>query len=339
MSNAMGAASAAWLGDGRIVYAMRDDDGSSLWQSTLSGAPVRRKGFPGATLFVVNASGDGTRLAYAPVISQTDVYATEVTSSLALRQLTSHRRDDYPLAFTADGAGLVLLSDRRGHGMDIYRQELGARDAVLVGKGGCVHALAPGGGEVLVGRELEGALRFVGYDLTPGAVERRLPLTARDCQAKLRCGRAGCVLSEKVDDRLVLSRVDPASTASTPFARLAVSRSVWHLDAAGERVLIEDDAKRLLSIATRDGVITELAKPGCNLDFAFWGNGDDLFLTCVRRDPLLHSLVHRTVDGGETTLWSSAEQYLGSVTLSPDGRTMAVALRSFDANVWMLEGL
>jgi hypothetical protein len=256
-----------------------------------------------------------------------------------LRQLTSHRRDDYPLAFTADGAGLVLLSDRRGHGMDIYRQELGARDAVLVGKGGCVHALAPGGGEVLVGREVEGALRFVGYDLTPGAVERRLPLTARDCQAKLRCGRAGCV------------PVGEGRRSTGPLARgsrldrehaLRPSRRVAQRLAPRRRRRARADRGRRQAAAEHRHARRRhhrAGKAGLQPRLRLLGERRRSLPDLRAPRSLLHSLVHRTVDGGETTLWSSAEQYLGSVTLSPDGRTMAVALRSFDANVWMLEGL
>jgi Tol biopolymer transport system component len=321
------------------------------------GNPQRISNLAAVCASALSATADGKRVAFRESRSHASIYAADLQAGGARIsnpiRLTLDEGWNNPSAWTADGKAVVFYSNRNGSS-EIFRQRLGqdtaepivtTKEGETLPGGAC---LSPDGSWLfyVLGRKEGGPseeVKLMRVPITGGSPQ--LILTAH-FEGWPRCSRSPatvCAIAERSADRkqLVFTAFDPVKGLGDKLAEYATEPPAdyeWHLSPDGTRIAIIRNREGRIDILWLNGrAPQEITVKGWNtLTGADWAaDGKSLFAYSSKD----RGAVILSVDllGNSRVLW---EHHLSDSTYtvpSPDGRHLAIQVRTQDANLWMME--
>ncbi len=319
----------------------------------------------------VNASrlstdAEATRIAFVRFEVQTDVYLGALEDGGRRlhppTRLTLTDRNERPSTFSRDGADVLFFTDRNGS-FDLYAQAIAggpARPLVATPAWETMSQLGPDGASLLfwqfpavaAGEAVKPTLMRAHLDGTgnapllttlgfshPAGAGRPQPWEMR-----FRCPRAkdaSCLLSERDGDALVFTALDPFTGRGKErfrFAHATAAQNLWDLSPDGRRLALPS-ANGPITVRTLEGGASfEVSLPsGCDpLVPTFASDGAGLFVSAECQDEAFRLYAIRF---GEkpTLLWEDPPRLLLETEASPDGKQLAIAVKTSDDDVWMLQ--
>ena len=365
----------AWMPDGRVLYALGErpphETGATLWAlhpDPLTGEsaepPYAVQTWTGSYPASLTA-GPGA-LSYVLYESQADVYVAELLNGgramAAPRRTTLTDHNEQPSAWTRDSSTVLFMSDQDGS-PDLFAQDFATGDIqALVAEPDSQTwpVLSPGGEDVLYWQ-----MPLSDDDLPHPAELLRMPLlggkpvhvltterATRDftglpppAQVHFRCPSQGrtCVLSEPVGGELLFSAFDPKTGHAwklLPTEDSGVGHG-WDLSSGGDAIALplRGGRVRTIDVATHRGQ-DSVVDLSCEVQFVAWAaDNANLFATgiCPGEHPYRVFFLER--GHPPRVLWESGYAWAGHPVPSPDGKVLALAIKPFDNDVWMLTGL
>jgi len=316
-------------------------------------------------------------LAYVQYESQVDVYVASLEDGGRKmeqpRRITLTDRNEQPAAWMPDGNNVLFMSDQDGT-HDLYVQDTtqgktGEAHAVVAEPDSQTWpGVSTGGADVLywqmavydddqphaatlMRRPLEGGKSV--QVLTTERATRDFSGLPPPAQVHFRCPihTRTCLLSEQEGTELTFSVFDPKTGHRWPAFRTrepGIGHG-WDVSSDGRRLAFPVRGGRIRTVGLENGVSGEAASPPtqdrivdpqCDFQFVAWAHDDkSLFTTgsCSGDRPYRVYFVERT--RAPRLLWESSYAWVGHPTPSPDGRSLALAVKPFDNDVWMLSGL
>src|SRR5688572_3822187 len=362
-----------WTRDSVLYVEHIDFDTHDLWElkidaatATAVGEPVRVTRWNGFQPSSLDAAPDGRRLVLTRSVIQSDVHLAALNRGAlsADRRLTVDTRSDLPASWNGPG-DLFFVSPRNGTD-DVWKQTLTSEGAALV-VGGDDLARSPDvspDGRWLVylhsPAPVPGSppplIQVMRVPLAGGAAESVFQLTGRwsilstfgwNSQVPdLRCPTAPtgrCVVAEDEKGSLVLSAFDPAQGGRERVARIdGPSREIsWDLSPDGTRIVYArwawNTGEKVSVITLADGRVRDIPVPGwTGLGAVSWLPDDDgLLMLSAKRSG--GTLLHVSPTGAVATLRTETGRWLLNPRPAPDGRSVAIAISTADAKVWMVE--
>jgi len=163
-------------------------------------------------------------------------------------------------------------------------------------------------------------------------------------EMRFRCPRvagASCVLSERQGEALVFRVLDPVAGPGREIARTteAPGANAWGLSQDGTRLAFPRADGRVRVHAIDSGADTDVSiAPGCDALAATWSaDGAVLFVTVECASEPAFRLYAKSLTGPLALLWSDAPSYVLETEASPDGRHLAIAVKSNDDDVWAFD--
>jgi eukaryotic-like serine/threonine-protein kinase len=344
-----------WAWTGRLVYSRGipapNANDSRLWMVATNprtaqaiGEAQRLADSAGFFFRGLSATADAKRLLFLKGRSHTDVYVGELEANGARLQvpkrLTLDDWSHWPRAWTKENRAVLFDSDRSGKMWDTYRQGLEDKTAELALTGPEAKqtaAMTPDGTWIFYWVDSEPNVhRLMRVSSSGGPPEKVLSSNVRShihCPSR---PSASCVLSEESAKQVVFSTLDPIRGKGGELTRIdreGVSANVdWGLAPDGLRVVfVSNDHIRILAL--RNGQTRDLGVVGWRgFDAVAWSqDGESLFASGVSPRS---ALLRVDLDGRARVLW---EREVGAILPSSDGRRLALAARTTESNVWMIE--
>jgi hypothetical protein len=266
-----------------------------------------------------------------------------------VRRLTLDASTSYPHAWTTDSSAVIFESDRGGNN-DLFRQNLDSRVAemLVATPREDFHAnLTPDGRWLLFMQSRLGSHLPAAVARAPVAGGTPEEVVKSGVVGEFRCALPGakrCVArAVQTNQRYIYYELDPIQGLGRELARTRWLENIygdWALSPDGAEIAIPNHDPRTAVIR-----ILSLDKPGApeqqlsiaelanfsGLNYTADGNGWFAVITTSVGTRLVH--VDRT--GRVTPLLDNA----GYTIPSPDGRRVAIMIRSITTNVWSVEGL
>jgi predicted Ser/Thr protein kinase len=324
-----------------------------------------------AASFSADRAGD--RMAFVRYDVQTDIYVAGLTAARSLAgaptRLTLKERNERAPAWAADGSGVFYTSDENGN-FDIFFQDLmghapssvaASRDwetGPIVTPDGAhllYWRLRPVGlGEATSADLMLRSLRAPHDDrvLRPGVTShpagmgRPPPWESRvRCASGRGAGAGACFVSQLEDGELRLTRIALDGSSSTPVFRAPdanAATNFWDVSADGAwlAIPVANGPVRIASIA---GVAPsrDLAMPaGCDPGVLAWSKDQrGIFVAAECAEEPTFRLYDLPIDGPAHLVWQDAPNYLLEPEPSPDGQSLAIAVKRPDDDVWLVDGM
>ncbi len=358
----------AWLPDGRMVFGLSDPPPNqrdmNLWSLRVdprsgapSGTPRRVTQWQRLSLVIPSGfSADGRRLGVGALAYQSDCYvgrnAVGDSALQGVARLTLDTRFDVQPSWTPDGKAILFASDRNGS-KDLFRQSLGAVDAVpLLAAPGDQSGprMSPDGAWVLYKDEPEAhpgkaaaAARIVRMPSDGGPSEKVFDVQAA---ASFRCGGlpgSPCVLSELDHGHLVYTEFDPVRGRGREVARVKSEGPPlppWDLSRDGTELAIVEpgDSVFTIRIVSTKGAPTRkvtLDRPIGIASIAWAADGRSWIVVSMTTDGDWR--LTRVKADGTTVSLIPKQQWMYDAAASPDGKHIAYTSNTVDANFWLLE--
>ena len=276
----------------------------------------------------------------------------EATRLEAPRCLTVEDSDDRPSSWTPDGTAVLYSSDRDGR-FHIFRQAINQTRAEAVTAGpedDLWPVVTPDGSWILYEMTPSNeALRRQSHRLMRVPVSGGAPQFVADLppDSGVRCARLPstlCILVEPGSKQLFFYALDPVTGRGRELARTEGEWDDWDLSPDGLRIALsiwetERSRIRILDLVGRTARDLEV-KGQHGLAYIAWSaDGTGLFVRGFgHMDSSERRLLYVGLDGGVHVLRRTITT-TGPCLLrpSPDGRHLAWAETTWDANVWMLE--
>ena len=356
-----------WLPDGRILYSVAQEDfagaNSNLWQIQTEGRtgnaghPEQLTNWAGFSFSDFSSTRDGKRLAFLKLSSQLDVYVGALeqngTRLKAPRRLTMDERNDWPIEWTADDSAVVFWSDRNGT-WGIFKQRIDQETAEMIPAGTepkWYGHFSPDGAwflyMALPKKQIPGLslpVKIMRVPASGGPPELVLNSTGT---TSFRCARALpslCVFNEVVGNQTVFTSFDPVRGKGHELAKVNSLQNVgggaFDLSPDGSRLAIaqfysQEGHIRLVSLT--DGTASDLVVKGWNrleeIDWAPDGRGLYVSYDMPQGDGVLYV----DLQGHARLLWQQQQGFITCGRPSPDGRSLAIATWTTNANAWMIE--
>jgi len=357
-----------WSPDGRIIYPMSSSQKTGetdLWAAKVdprtgkvSGKPDRITSWGGSFFIGLDVTADGKRLAALRAHAQADVWVGDIrenpTRLEAPRRLTVEDSDDRPSSWTPDGKAVLFSSDRDGR-FHIFRQAINQTRAEAVTAGpedDLWPVITPDGSWIL-------------YEMAPSSeVPQRQPVRLMRVpvsggapqfvadlppDSEMLCARLPstlCILAEPGPKQSFFYALDPVNGRGRELARTEAIPEISGVDLSpdGSRIALsiwemERGRIRILDLAGRTARDLEL-KGQHGLAWLAWSaDGKGLFVRSFgHMDSSERRLLYVGLDGAVRVLRRAITTGgPDSLRPSPDGRYLAWAATTWDANVWMLE--
>ena len=365
-----------WTPDGRLILARTEPPprriDSNLWEirvDTRTGQPkgeIRRlTDWTGFNFVGLNLTADGKQLVFTNYRPQSDVFMGEAEaagqSMKTAERLTLDERLDWPSGWTRDGKAVLFYSDRAG-AFNLYRQSLGARtpEAVVINaEQKWSPQLSPDGAWILYMSRADRKVpvRLMRLPAAGGAPELLFELkgavdfandpdiaSTDESFPSFHCGKqpgTGCIVAERLGDKLVFSSFDPAQGRNKEAFTMPVKRAWqhnWDFSPDGTRLAVntwERDKSNLQIVTVADGKATSVVlKDAVRLGRVAWAaDGAGWYL--ISYSSRGNSVVFATLDG-KTRLVYTTPWDLYSALPSPDGRHVAMGMITTNANVWKI---
>jgi Tol biopolymer transport system component len=344
-----------WTPDGRLVFGRTERDGASLWSVRVD--PETGEPEEGETKILeesgvayfsgLSVDREGVRLGFVPVRTQVDAYVADVgagDSEFSPRRVPSSSRDHWPVAWSEDG-GSLLLRAKQGLDTEVLIQPIHGGDSRSVANG------------ILVARSPDGSLLFETPDRS--GLMRASPLTgepeplgnglrvADTRQPKLRCPQRqgeACILAVEKSGNLHFYSFDPHRSLGRgrELARIGLTGRDfgWNVSADGGRVAVVNGGRTIKLVNLHNGSVRKVRiAPGIYSRHVAWdASGSALFVGgMILHGEGGHALYRVSLSGQSRLLWRTTDRWFGEPVPSPDGKQVALAARTTQAQVWMLE--
>jgi len=369
----------AWAPDGRILFALAErppsEPGFTLW--TVSLDPVT--GIPRAHPRMLNSwvgsipgmlSVAKDDIAYARFEQQSDVYLLDLDATGrvtgAPRRLTMSDRNERPSGWSPDGKSILYVSDQDGS-YDLFIQDVvtgEARKLLQDRNSQTWPSFTRQGYDVLYWDhaypcEQEPTPARLMRARLPGGVPQevlveRHPSGCQDSPSELppsdayfRCpSRAGsCILGETEGLQLAFSLLDLKNGHAHELTRVpnpGLQAHGWDLSPDGTRLAIPGASGQVRIVdLSRRKAFDQFVDKACELNaVAFTAGGGGLYSTaeCPGLEKP-YKLFYSEGLRAPVVLWESASMRFLTPVASPDGKRLAVGVRPFDNDVWMVSGL
>jgi serine/threonine protein kinase/Tol biopolymer transport system component len=348
-----------WTAGDRLVIGRTESApnalAGNLWQTaidrstaTVQGDLMRLTQLTGMNPKDLSATANGRRLAFLCERSQSDVMVAKLEDGgrrlKELQRVTADERDDRPLAWARDSRTLFFQSARTGSWSVFAAALEGGNARFLAEKGDAVnHAtdVSPDGRFVLFWRASE-------LVRVPAAGGPTQVILTGGVWPGISCAASGdpCLIGERSleDATYAFWRFDPEAGRGEEALRIDDHPpfSNWDLSPDGSRVVVgnNDDRLRVFDLAT--GGETVLTHPGLSYgEFPAWssdGNGVFVDGGYATRGRLRKGLLYLSLADGEAhvlrDVWDEWDTY---ALPSPDGKRLAFAANTYDANAWLIE--
>jgi DNA-binding winged helix-turn-helix (wHTH) protein/Tol biopolymer transport system component len=362
----------AWLPDGRIVYAMRENAPNArdrnLWQIPVDsksgsprGQPRRITNLSGFHMEGFSIAGDGKRLVFESGIDQSHVLVGNLEGGKLgnPRRLTLDERYNIPFAWTPDSKAVIFNSDRSGT-FSIYKQGLDQQVPELIPTGSeniQVARAAPDGAwlnyTALFPAE-SNTVRMMRVPLAGGAPQRIFETTANNFDCPAHSGLQ-CVLSEQNSrHETILTGFDPTSGVRHELFRVApvtdgraISGTInWTVSPDGTHIAMTgSDSQGRVEIRSLRGEIENRVeiKGWLNPLSVDWAaDGKSVFVSSPgliesHSGPIGATLLRVDLDGHVQPLWETRGGRYTWAIASPNGKYLAIREPATERNAWMLE--
>lgn len=288
---------------------------------------------------------DGKRLVFVRSFRQRDVYVAAMEADRSRietpRRFTLDLGDDYPTAWTRDSKKIIFTSDRNGPSA-IFLQDLNKQtaDQLVTGPSSqIIPRVAPDGKWILFYGRNQGKRGIMRVPINGGLPEMILEA---ERIADFRCSRAGpCIVSERQGPDMVVFELDPVRGKDREIYRLTTT--AWatpDVSPDGKWLATALSSKVILRSFQTGAVVREITIRGVEsvpnlitLDYAPDGKG----FFAGDSAPTSARLLHIDLTGKASVLWRQA----GSPSIwgvpSPDGKYLALMMRTEDSNVYIVE--
>lgn len=353
--------------DGRLVYA-RDEPAPSfrdrnLWEIAVDprsgkpqGDPKRLTDWVGLEIKGLTASADGSTLAFRDAHRQDDVWVGELSDGGRalddVRRLTLDDRHDRPACWMPGDRAIVLDSMRNGN-QDLFVQGLdqrNARDLVVAPAKQLFPQPTPDGAFLLYWETEERAPKPTGtrrlFRTPMGGGSRELVLETH-WPATVQCASrpdGPCLLGEtrSEENAVTWSRLDPVEGKGEELWRVERDEPLpdpWTFS-------LSPDGSRLATVLDDEILVTEIASGRTRsiqleglhgaTGLAWAHDGSGFYVTSA--PGVVALLLHVDLQGNTQSLHEFREIFgLSAPTPSPDGRYLAFAQASHEANLWLVE--
>jgi eukaryotic-like serine/threonine-protein kinase len=333
--------------------------GSSLWRietdprTAIPLTPPVRLPLAADWLTDVSATSDGRTVSLVRGTGLTTVYVGDYFAAgpaiRNARRLTLDASGSFPHAWTTDSSAVIFESDRGGNN-DLFRQNLDSRVAemLVATPHEDFHAnLTPDGRWLMFMQGPLGSHLPAAIARAPVAGGTAEEVVKRGVVDEFRCALPGgkrCVArAVETDQTYIYYELDPIRGLGRELARTRKLENIygdWALSPDGTEIAIPNHDPRTAVIR-----ILSLDKPGVpeqQLSIAGLTNFQGLNWTAdgkgwfaVITTSLGPRLVHVDRTGRVTPLLDNASYTISS----PNGRHVAMTIRSITTNVWAVEGL
>jgi Tol biopolymer transport system component len=339
------------------------------------GEPRRLTRWVGYSPGFISVSANGKRILTTKGYTQSDIYVAEVDTGghniESEQRLTLDTHSDWPSAWTTDGKAIMFFSDRNGP-FSLFSQGQSVQDAEVIVRGNddsrspqispdgqwLLYMQWPdlkhprpvrimrqrSGGTADLVLEARGAFASGVTFSTSGEQDARMK--GPKAYPDFRCPSlksAQCILAEAAQDEIVFTFFDPRTGRGDEVARVhtSPSRFFWGLSPDGSQLAygefrnMANDHVSLLDVKNRETHEVPLADRTALSSLSWSADGRYLFVTTTRREG--SDLLHVSLDGKVDLLREETGRWLADPRPSPDGRLLALSVRTTDSNVWLLE--
>jgi serine/threonine protein kinase len=312
-----------------------------------------------------SVSANGKRLSFLKAKGWEDVYLAELNPEGTIkngpRRFTLDDRGSSPNGWTPDSQAIVFSSIRAAR-RAIFEQALRqpvAQAVVQSSDDDCEKAVFTPDRSWMLFRETKYRL---GHDNASPALLMRRPAAGgraetilqepADMQWSYECGTkpgSSCVLSQLEQPKrpaVVFYSLDPLRGRGAKLGQFShltdfSGHSGWSLSPDGSRIAYVTKQGQIEMMSLNDRVWHEISLPASwqQLQTAAWAaDGKSLFVTCWQPDS--SDLLQVKLNGKVTRLWHNGHsqwQWVANPLPSPDGKYLALQVRAWDSNVWLLE--
>jgi eukaryotic-like serine/threonine-protein kinase len=367
-------ATALWLPDGRLIYALRESEASrtcNFWQMRIDARtgepldkPTRVTSWVGFCLDIQSVTADSKRLSFLEWAAETSVYIATLgadgTRITTPKRLTLSENRAEPSAWTADSKTVIFMV-KRDDRWGIFKQSIEGNMAepIVPSIGGSpvmpneryieLPRTSPDGTLVLYrvigppGDSSPAGVRLMRVPIAGGTPE--LVLTA-NFYGRPSCARAPatlCAIGERSQDlkQIVFTAFDPLKGRGRELTRFdtdAQGNYEWALSPDGSRIAILNNQEGRIHILFLEGdAQREFKIKGLDgLDTLTWAaGGKSLFISS--RTQYDSVLLHVDLQGNAQVLWRKEGGLATFGIPSPDGRHLAMLGWTLNSNIWMME--
>jgi eukaryotic-like serine/threonine-protein kinase len=356
-----------WIVPGRFIYLRNDGNLWALTVNARTGIPQEKPrqltDWPGFWVFGLSATRDGKHLTFVRSTTHTSVVIGDLANNgsrlLNPRRLTL---DDYfnePFAWTADSREVIFFSER-GENPGIYRQALDGGAPRVVTSSSTLRAndrmvLSPDGSWVVFAAWTNSSspksqASLYRVPVNGGARQLLFEVKGDYDPYDLACtSRAAnfCAFGSMADDgrEMVITGFDPGTGQRKELLRVPAvpTWTRWAPSPDGSQVATmqanENGTGRIRFIPLHGGQAREFTIQGySHLSSVDWQpDSKGIFSGCWGPNNVA-TLVHIDLDGNVRPIWQTPEHPYNIWGIpSPDGRYIAMAGGSTDANVWMID--
>jgi serine/threonine protein kinase/Tol biopolymer transport system component len=355
-----------WSPEGRLIFTMPEPEPNqndeNLWEirvDTRTGKPLskprRITNWAGVVPEASGATADGKSLTITKWTDQAAVYVGELEASgrrlKQPRRLTLEKSNDYPSAWTPDSKAVLFVSDRN-RTQDIFRQSINQDSAeqVVTGpnyKDGPV--VSPDGSWILYREHpANKPTRIMRVPVSGGTSQLVLEGGNINGHACAKSPATLCVYSEETSDgkQLIFSAFHPTQRKARELAKVTLKQPTWgyswDVSPDGSRLAFaeaEEREGRIRLIPLAGAAAGEVIVKGwfAVASVAWAADGKGLFVAVAGGNPV--TLLSVDLEGRAQVLWQQRRRGDFSIWCvpSPDGRHLAIAGRTVDSNLWLLE--
>ncbi len=349
-----------WGWDGRVFYTLREPPpnarDSNIWavpvdpeSGHVTGEPSRVTNYSEFAAEEFSESKDGRAFVFMKLRQQDSVFIASINKvSGELRETTAVRSEGWnagwPL-WTGDGRKIAFYSTRRGE-FGFYIEDLQTREVQAVVTG--LHyrrqaALTSDGKWLLFTRPHSQASAGRSVELMRMPLDGGPPTPLLTGKILFQCAvrAAVCVLSEVENDQRVYFQLDPIKGRGALLAHTqnldVPSDFDWSLSPDGRNVayIPKSFGKQIGILSMEDGSSRTITVEGSQLESPTWAaDNQHLYVTNHRGEKW--DLLYVDPSGKYKTAWT-AQAWIVSPAVSPDGERIAFQQRSFEGSYAMLE--
>ena len=356
----------SWLPDGRLLYALAEDNENSCNYWTLridpdtgkpAEAPKRLTNWAGFCLDQTSVTADGRSVAFKESFNRMSVFTAVLQADHAHittpSLLTLSEGENAPFGWTADSKAVIIEIDDRNGRSEIRKQSLDADTADLIVSGNAKEIVSnphvtPDGKWILYtamrkdkGPDEEVSFARVGINGGPSQVLFRYHSYGHRC-ANFPSNL--CVFGERTQDRkhLVFTSADALKGRGRELARFDTTDPAadydWEISPDGTRIAVRKNTEPRLDIISLNGhPPQQLTAKGwttfVNLNWAADGGG--IFTSALV--PRGAILLYLDLKGNAHPLWEQKGSSGTFAAPAPDGRHLALSGWTTSSNLWMME--
>jgi serine/threonine protein kinase/Tol biopolymer transport system component len=349
-----------WFPDGRLIFALEGRAGSeetNLWEirtasrtGKSAGKAAKITSWYGIQCAVSSRSQDGKRIVVTKMRNRAEVYVGGLngqgTRMDVPRRLTLSDSQDHPFNWTPDSQTILFESDRTGR-FQLYRQRLDQEtpeQLIPAADEEINPASTPEGAWILYWTTSGTRRKLMRAPTAGGPPEQVLesiePTEAFDCPTH---SSDFCVVTRSEHGNLIFDKLDPVRGPGKELARIAAPADApFGISPNGSRIAVVVGNRlsgQVHILDLRNHAEQTIPLPsGWQIPSVVWAaDGNGLFAGVQSTNYLLARI---ELDGKTHVLLDRGRnQYLGNPLPSPDGRQLAFAQQTFEANFWLLENL